>query len=178
MTGHSRVGSSTYSRTDSRVGSSTCFRNSGRHNSRPIPRSNAARGRKQIHLPPLQLREAFSSFTPFLLLLFRDGSSRQELPRRVRIRAPICSTIGNGHSRGCHSSRQESLRCVLGRKIQYLRCDNEISPLFEIALVLVRLDYVACRIIKANPGIVCAAAYFAWPMRFTDCLRVAKIVGR
>ena len=39
---------------------------------RPTPeRQNAARERKPIHLPPMQLREAFSSIFPFLLLFFK-----------------------------------------------------------------------------------------------------------
>jgi len=53
-----------------------------------LERQNAARERKPIHLPPMQLREAFSYSFPFLVCCFaRDESSCQELPRRSE-RAP------------------------------------------------------------------------------------------
>jgi len=39
-------------------------------------RQNAARGRKPIHLPPMQLREVFSYSFPFLFVVFaRDENS-------------------------------------------------------------------------------------------------------
>jgi hypothetical protein len=53
-------------------------------------RQNVARERKQIHLPPMQLREAFSCSSPFVFVVFaRDESSYSELPRRRRMRASL-----------------------------------------------------------------------------------------
>ena len=52
-------------------------------------RRNAARERKPIHLPSMQLREAFSYSFPFPVCCFgRDESSCQELPRRSECAPP------------------------------------------------------------------------------------------
>jgi len=54
-----------------------------------LERQNAAQERKPIHLPPMQLREAFSYSFPFLVCCFaRDESSCQELPRRSECAPP------------------------------------------------------------------------------------------
>jgi hypothetical protein len=52
-------------------------------------RRNAARERKPIHLPSMQLREAFSYSFPFPVFCFaRDESPCQELPRRSECAPP------------------------------------------------------------------------------------------
>ena len=86
-------------------------------------RQNVARERKQIHLPPMQLTEAFSCSSPFVFVVFaRDESSYSELPRRRRMRASLSIyIIGCGQSRG--SQKMAKKRAVLP-KIGYawLRC--------------------------------------------------------
>ena len=64
-------------------------------------RQNVARERKPIHLPPVQLREAFScSFSLPVCCFARDESSCQELPRRSECAASLYNIIGCGPSRG------------------------------------------------------------------------------
>jgi hypothetical protein len=66
-----------------------------------LERQNAARERKPIHLPPMQLREAFSYSFPFPVCCFaRDESSCRELPRRSECVASLYNVIGCGPFRG------------------------------------------------------------------------------
>ena len=54
-------------------------------------RQNAARERKQIHLPSMQLREAFSCSSPFVFVVLRGIEAPcQGFPRRLRIRVSLC----------------------------------------------------------------------------------------
>jgi hypothetical protein len=94
-------------------------------------RQNAAPERKPIHLPPMQLREAFSYIFPFLVCCFaRNGKLLLRIsPTRLRIHASLYNIIGCGRSRGC----QKSLKNAGG--------GSQFSPFFEIALLLVRLDH-------------------------------------
>ena len=48
-----------------------------------LERQNAARERKPIHLPPMQLREVFSCSSPFMFVVLRGMKApAKELPRR------------------------------------------------------------------------------------------------
>jgi hypothetical protein len=65
-------------------------------------RQNAARERKLIHLPPMQLREAFSYSFPFLFVVFaRDEAPAKDFLDALKMRASLYDIIGYGRSRGC-----------------------------------------------------------------------------
>src|SRR5947208_3117914 len=77
-----------------------------------LERQNVARGRKSIHLPPMQLREAFSCSSPFVFVVLRGTKApNYGLPRRRRMRVSLYNIIGSGQSRG--SQKMAKTRAVL-----------------------------------------------------------------
>src|SRR5436190_5675094 len=77
-----------------------------------LERQNVARGRKSIHLPPMQLREAFSCSSPFVFVVLRGTKApNYGLPRRRRMRVSLYNIIGCGQSRG--SQKMAKTRAVL-----------------------------------------------------------------
>ena len=56
-----------------------------------LARQNAARERKRIHIPPMQLREAFSCIFPFLFVVVLRGvkGPAKDFPDAINMRLPL-----------------------------------------------------------------------------------------
>ena len=74
-------------------------------------RQNAARERKPIHLPPMQLREAFSYNFPFLFVVSRgNGKTLLRISSTLlRMCASLYDIIGCGRSRGCQKKSKNGV---------------------------------------------------------------------